>query len=207
MQADRLTRLAVLASGRGSNLRAIAQACAAGQIPARIVLVLCNVPDAPVVDLATSLGLPVRCVDHRKFPEREAFDTALLAELRDTDTEFVALAGFMRILSPIFIREYYGCLLNIHPSLLPKYKGLHTHQRALDAGDEVAGATVHYVVEDLDAGPSVIQASVKIRRGDTAAVLAQRVQQVEHEIYPEALRLCLSGQVSLDGLLSQERTR
>lgn len=207
MQADRLTRLAVLASGRGSNLRAIAQACAAGQIPARIVLVLCNVPDAPVVDLATSLGLPVRCVDHRKFPEREAFDTALLAELRDTDTEFVALAGFMRILSPIFIREYYGCLLNIHPSLLPKYKGLHTHQRALDAGDEVAGATVHYVVEDLDAGPSVIQASVKIRRGDTAAVLAQRVQQVEHEIYPEALRLCLSGHVSLDGLLSQERTR
>ncbi|MEM8492057.1 MAG: phosphoribosylglycinamide formyltransferase [Pseudomonadota bacterium] len=202
-----MTRLAVLASGRGSNLRAIAQACAAGQIPARIVLVLCNVPDAPVVDLATSLGLPVRCVDHRKFPEREAFDTALLAELRDTDTEFVALAGFMRILSPIFIREYYGCLLNIHPSLLPKYKGLHTHQRALDAGDEVAGATVHYVVEDLDAGPSVIQASVKIRRGDTAAVLAQRVQQVEHEIYPEALRLCLSGQVSLDGLLSQERTR
>ncbi|MEM1142698.1 MAG: phosphoribosylglycinamide formyltransferase [Pseudomonadota bacterium] len=202
-----MTRLAVLASGRGSNLRAIAQACAAGQIPARIVLVLCNVPDAPVVDLATSLGLPVRCVDHRKFPEREAFDTALLAELRDTDTEFVALAGFMRILSPIFIREYYGCLLNIHPSLLPKYKGLHTHQRALDAGDEVAGATVHYVVEDLDAGPSVIQASVKIHRGDTAAVLAQRVQQVEHEIYPEALRLCLSGHVSLDGLLSQERTR
>ncbi|MEM6604794.1 MAG: phosphoribosylglycinamide formyltransferase [Pseudomonadota bacterium] len=202
-----MTRLAVLASGRGSNLRAIAQACAAGQIPARIVLVLCNVPDAPVVDLATSLGLPVRCVDHRKFPEREAFDTALLAELRDTDTEFVALAGFMRILSPIFIREYYGCLLNIHPSLLPKYKGLHTHQRALDAGDEVAGATVHYVVEDLDAGPSVIQASVKIHRGDTAAVLAQRVQQVEHEIYPEALRLCLSGQVSLDGLLSQARSR
>ncbi|MEM6485659.1 MAG: phosphoribosylglycinamide formyltransferase [Pseudomonadota bacterium] len=201
-----MTQLAVLASGRGSNLRAIALACAAGRIPARIVLVLCNVPDAPVIDLAASLGLPVRCVDHRKFPEREAFDAALLAELRATNTEFVALAGFMRILSPIFIREYYGCLLNIHPSLLPKYKGLNTHQRALDAGDEVAGATVHYVVEDLDAGPSIIQAPVKIRSGDTAAMLAQRVQQVEHEIYPEALRLCLSGQVSLDGLLSQEQT-
>jgi phosphoribosylglycinamide formyltransferase-1 len=190
-------RIAILASGSGSNMEAIADACARGDIPGEVVLVLSNVAGARVLQRAASRGLPCCCVPHRDYPDRSRFEAAMLEKLRAAGAEIVALAGFMRILTESFIREYYGSLLNVHPSLLPKYPGLDTHRRALEAGDAEAGATVHFVIPELDAGPSIIQARVAIRADDTAESLAQRVQREEHRIYPLALRWCLEGRVEL----------
>jgi formyltetrahydrofolate-dependent phosphoribosylglycinamide formyltransferase len=150
-----LPRLAILASGAGSNFAALVDGCRRGDVPAQPALLLCNQPRATVLDLAAARNIPARCIDHRAFADRSAFDHALIAELRDQHIDFVALAGFMRILTADFVREYCGSLLNIHPSLLPKYPGLHTHRRALEAGDAMAGATVHYVTPALDAGPAI----------------------------------------------------
>lgn len=190
-------RLAVLASGRGSNLAAIADACASGAIPAQLALVLCNVEGAGALTLARERGIPARCIPHQGFDSRDAFDDALLAELRSSRIEFVALAGFMRILTERFIREYYGSLLNIHPSLLPKYPGLETHRRAIEAGDRETGATVHFVIPALDAGPAILHGRVTVLAEDTPETLADRVRGVEHRIYPQALAWCLDGQVVL----------
>lgn len=191
-------RIAVLASGRGSNMEAIADACADGRIAADLALVLANDARARVLQSAEQRGLPRVCVEHRAFEGREAFEHAMLAELRAKNIDLVVLAGFMRILTPLFIREYYGSLLNIHPSLLPKYPGLHTHQRALDAGDREAGATVHFVIPELDAGPAIIQARVPISEGDRADDVAARVQREEHRIYPLAVHWCATGRVVLE---------
>ncbi|MFK7830859.1 MAG: phosphoribosylglycinamide formyltransferase [Congregibacter sp.] len=194
-------RIAVLASGRGTNMDAIADACRCGTIAGDIELVLCNRPDAPVLEKARQRGIPWQCVAHTDFPDRERFEAVLLRELRRAEADLILLAGFMRILTPGFIREYYGSLLNIHPSVLPKYPGLNTHQRALDAGDSEAGATVHFVTPELDAGPAVLQARVPIELGDTAESLAERVRHEEHRIYPSAVRWCAEGRVVLrDGL-------
>jgi len=190
-------RLAVLASGRGSNLSAIAAACNAGQIDAELALVLCNVPGAGALELAASLGIENRCIDHRNYAERADFDAALLEALRESAIEFVALAGFMRILGEPFVRQYCGSLLNINPSLLPKYPGLHTHRRAIEAGDREAGATVHFVTPTLDAGPAILQARVPILSGDDPQTLAGRVLELEHRIYPQALAWCVEGRVKL----------
>lgn len=190
-------RMAVLASGRGSNMDAIADACAAGSIEADLVLVVSNEPDAPVLELARTRGLNHRCISHREFADRASFDAALLAELKKMRVDLVVLAGFMRILTDAFVGEYYGSLLNIHPSLLPKYPGLNTHQRAIDAGDREAGTTVHFVIPALDAGPTIAQARVPIVAGDDAATLAARVQREEHRLYPQAIQWCVSGQVVL----------
>jgi phosphoribosylglycinamide formyltransferase 1 len=190
-------RLAILISGRGSNLQAFIDACASGKLQAKICLVISNNPGAPGLQLAAAAGLSTCCVNHRDYPNREAFDHALVAELEARQVDLVILAGFMRILTPVFIKPFAGRLLNIHPSLLPKYPGLNTHQRALEAGDTEAGVTVHYVTLELDGGAPIIQARVPIIPGDTAEALAARVIVQEHLIYPLAAQWHLTGRLQL----------
>ena len=184
-------------SGRGSNMQAFIAACDRGDLDAEIAVVVSNRPDAAGLERAAAAGLVTRCVDHRDYATREAFDQALVDALAPFQVDLVILAGFMRILTPVFIQPFHGRLLNIHPSLLPKYPGMNTHQRALDAGDREAGVTVHFVTPELDGGPPVIQARVPILPGDTAANLADRVIAQEHVIYPIAARWFLEGRLEL----------
>lgn len=197
MSTQAQPRLAVLISGRGSNLQAFIDACASGELPAQISLVISNNPDATGLQRAARAGIATRCIDHRKYASREDFDQALVDELRSHTIDLVILAGFMRILTPVLIAPWRGRLLNIHPSLLPKYPGLKTHQRALDAGDAEAGATVHFVTQELDGGPPVLQARVPILPGDTADSLAARVAEQEHIIYPLAARWLAEGRLAI----------
>jgi len=190
-------RLAILISGRGSNMQAFIDACAQGGLEAEIAVVLSNKPEAAGLQRASEAGLSTCCVDHRNYATREDFDAALVEALRPYDVDLVILAGFMRILTPVFIQPFSGKLLNIHPSLLPKYPGLHTHQRALDAGDSQTGVTVHFVTPELDGGPPVIQARVPIMPGDSADSLAGRVIVQEHVIYPIAARWHVQGRLQL----------
>jgi len=192
-----LPRLAILISGHGSNLQRFIDACAAGDLAAQISLVISNNPGAGGLQRARRAGLNSRCVNHRDYDTREAFDRALVDELQDHGVDLVILAGFMRILTPVLIEPYLGRLLNIHPSLLPKYPGLHTHQRALDAGDSAAGVTVHFVTPELDGGPPIVQARVPVLPGDTAETLAARVAVQEHIIYPLAVKWYLEGRLAL----------
>jgi phosphoribosylglycinamide formyltransferase 1 len=183
-------RVAVLISGRGSNMVALIDAAKAKEYPAEIVLVVSNRPDAAGLAHAREAAIATAVIDHRRFGEdREAFERALDQELGKYQVEIVCLAGFMRLLTGWFIRRWSGRILNIHPALLPDFKGLHTHRRALQAGVKRHGATVHFVVEETDAGPIIRQESVPVLQGDTEATLAARVLKVEHQIYPEALRL------------------
>lgn len=191
--------LAILISGRGSNMQAIIDACDRGELDTKVAVVISNNPQAAGLERAAEAGVPTHCVDHRRFTAREDFDRALLDELAPYDVELALLAGFMRILTPVFIEPFTGRLFNIHPSLLPKYPGLNTHQRAIDAGDREAGVTVHFVTPELDGGPPVVQARVPILSGDTAATLAARVIEQEHVIYPLAVRWYLQGRLSLRG--------
>ena len=187
-------RVAVLISGRGSNMMALIEAAKAADYPADIVLVLSNVADAPGLARAREAGIATAVVDHRRFgDDRVAFEHALDAELQAHRIELVCLAGFMRLLTPWLVGRWAGRLLNIHPALLPQFKGLHTHRRALAAGAKQHGATVHFVVSETDAGPIVLQDSVPVRDGDTEQTLAARVLEVEHRIYPQALRLVAEG--------------
>lgn len=194
---DTLPRLGILASGDGSNMQAIADACTSGRIPARVAVVCSNRPGAGVLRRARASGIAEAVVDHRAYRDREDVDRALLAALAPHAPDLVILAGFMRILTPVFITPFRGRLLNIHPSLLPKYRGLHTHARALEAGDREHGATVHFVTEELDGGPAVLQARVPIRETDTPATLASRVLDLEHRIYPLAVAWWVSGRLEL----------
>ena len=178
-------------------MQALVDACASGDLPATIVLVISNNPDAAGLRQAAAAGIATECIDHREYQDRESFDRALVTALEARSPDLVILAGFMRILTSVFITPFAGRLLNIHPSLLPKYPGLHTHQRALDAGDSDSGATVHYVTADLDAGPSIIQAGESILPGDTAETLAARVVELEHAIYPIAARWHIQGRLRL----------
>jgi phosphoribosylglycinamide formyltransferase-1 len=181
-------KLAILISGRGSNMEALLHAAEDPAYPARPVLVASNRPDAKGLETAAAAGVPTVSVDHTLFgKDREAFERALDAELEAAGTEIIALAGFMRVLTPWFVGKWEGRMVNIHPSLLPKYKGLHTHQRAIDAGDTEAGATVHWVSPGVDDGEIIQQASLPILPGDTADTLAARLLPVEHRLYPEAL--------------------
>lgn len=197
MSGAALPRLAILISGRGSNLQAFIDACSTNALAATIGIVLSNKPDAHGLQRATDAGIPTACIDHRQFENRESFDQALVDELARHNVDLVILAGFMRILTPIFINAFEGRLLNIHPSLLPRYPGLNTHQRALDSGDKEAGVTVHFVTQELDGGPPVLQAAVAIREGDTAESLARRVIALEHVIYLIAVRWFLQGRLKL----------
>jgi phosphoribosylglycinamide formyltransferase-1 len=181
-------KLGVLISGRGSNLGALIQAAKDPAYPARIALVISNRPEAPGLALAVEAGLPVRVIPHKDYPDRPAFDAALSAALEKAGVELVCLAGFMRLLTPEFVSKWAGRVINIHPSLLPAYKGLHIHERVLAAGESESGCTVHYVSAELDAGPIILQKRVPVLPGDTPETLAARILVQEHICYPEAVR-------------------
>ena len=182
-------RVAILISGRGSNMTALIEAAKAKDYPAEIALVVSNRPDAAGLDRARSCGIPTAVIDHTTFGgDRETFEHALDRQLREQRIDLVCLAGFMRLLTPWFVNRWSGRMLNIHPSLLPQFKGLHTHRRALEAGVKRHGATVHFVVAEMDAGPIVMQDSVAVHENDTEETLAARVLELEHQIYPRALR-------------------
>lgn len=187
--------IVVLISGRGSNMEVFLEASDRGLIAGNIVCVISNRPNAQGIVTARQRGIATAVIDHQDFDTREAFDAALAQEVAAVDPDVVVLAGFMRILTPIFIDRFLGKLVNIHPSLLPKYTGLNTHQRAIDAGDAEAGATVHYVTNELDGGPAILQARVPITDDDTADTLASKVLAVEHLIFPEAVNWHLQGRV------------
>lgn len=186
-------RVAILISGGGSNMIKLVESMT-GDHPARPVLVLSNDPDAAGLVRAKELGVPVAAVDHRPFKgDREAFENELKAVLQDASPDIICLAGFMRVLTEGFVSEFSGRMLNIHPSLLPKYKGLHTHARALEAGDQEHGCSVHLVTPELDDGPILGQARIPVMDGDTEATLAARVLEQEHKLYPQVLRQFAEG--------------
>lgn len=187
----------VLLSGTGSNLQALIDSTRTGDSPVRIRAVISNRADAYGLQRARDAGIDTAVLDHKAFDGREAFDAALVELIDGFAPQLVVLAGFMRILSAGFVRHYHGRLLNIHPSLLPKYKGLHTHQRALKAGDAEHGCSVHFVTEELDGGPLVVQAVIPVVSDDTPAQLAQRVHSQEHLIYPLAVRWFAEGRLRL----------
>ncbi|MBO6688263.1 MAG: phosphoribosylglycinamide formyltransferase [Henriciella sp.] len=183
-------RLAILISGRGTNMEAILRAAEADDYPARPVLVLSNRPEAQGLETAANAGLSAVSVDHKAYgKDRESFERALQSVLIEHQIEMVVLAGFMRILTPWFVSQWTGRMINIHPSLLPKYPGLHTHQRALDSGDAEAGCSVHWVTEGVDEGGVIAQARVSVLANDTADTLADRVLGEEHKLYPKAVAL------------------
>lgn len=192
-------RLVILISGSGSNLQAFIDAVNDGRLRADIRAVISNRPNAGGLARAEAAGITALAIDHRDFDSRDAFDTALQHAIDSFEPDLVILAGFMRILGDDFVSHYRGRLLNIHPSLLPKYPGLHTHQRAIDNGDREAGATVHFVTEELDGGPPILQASVPVQPGDSAELLAQRVLEWEHRIYPLAAQWFADGRLTLTG--------
>lgn len=192
-------RVAILISGRGSNMASLLDAATAPDYPASIALVLSNRPDAGGIVRAREAGVATAVIDHKEHPDREAFERAVDAVLVEAGIEIVCLAGFMRILTPWFVSRWVGRMINIHPSLLPLFRGTQTHRQALDAGVLVHGCTVHYVVPELDAGPIIAQACIPVIPGDDEGALASRVLVEEHRIYPEALSLVASGRASLDG--------
>ena len=193
-------RIAVLISGRGSNMAALIEAAKDKNYPAEIALVLSNRPDASGLATARSAGIAIDVIDHTAFgKDRAAFDAAMQAMLDKYRIDIVCLAGFMRLLTPEFVAHWPGRMLNIHPALLPAFKGLDTHKRALAAGAKVHGATVHFVVAELDSGPIVAQGAVAVHAGDSEVTLAARVLAVEHSIYPLALKLVAEGRVQVAG--------
>jgi len=199
-------QLAVLISGSGTNLQAIMDAQKAGTLDAEIAVVFSNRANAAGLERAAQAGIPTASLDHRDYPDREQFDQAMIEVLTPYAPDTVVLAGFMRILSAVFVRHYAGQLINIHPSLLPKYRGLNTHARALEAGDSEHGCSIHFVTEELDGGPLIAQAPIAVHANDTVDSLSKRVQQREHLLYPQVLqwraqdRLALTDNgVILDG--------
>lgn len=195
----RRRKVAVLVSGRGSNLQALLDACADPSHPAEIVRVISNVPGAYALERAEKAGVPTQVIDHRNFDDRPTFEAALNEALDAAEAEIVCLAGFMRLLTDAFVDRWYNRMINIHPSLLPSFKGLHTHERALEAGVRFHGCTVHYVRADMDAGPIIAQAAVPVHPDDNADTLAARVLDAEHRIYPLALKLVAEGKARVSG--------
>jgi len=193
-------RVGVLISGRGSNLRALVEACRNLSYPAEIVFVASNNPDAVGLNYASEQGIDTIAVNHKDFATREAFDAALNTELQKHRLDLICCAGFMRIMTPVLIRPWADRMLNIHPSLLPLYKGLHTHERAIEDGAKFHGASVHFVNEELDGGEVIARAEVPVLPNDTPATLAARVLTIEHPLYIKALALVASGQVQAKSL-------
>ncbi|MDJ0906536.1 MAG: phosphoribosylglycinamide formyltransferase [Woeseiaceae bacterium] len=209
--SERPRRTAVLISGSGSNLQSFIDRAATGAIGLELCIVLSNRPDAFGLTRARKAGIPTECLEHGDYPDRESFDRAVAAVLDAYDPDLIVLAGFMRILSPWFVQHYAGRVLNIHPALLPAYPGLDTHQRVLDAGEKWHGSTVHFVTEELDGGPRILQGRLAVDAGETADELCRRVQAVEHQIYPQAAQWfgegrleCRDGATWLDGELLSE---
>ena len=203
MSADAPTRLVILISGRGSNMQALIDA----RLPATITCVISNAPAARGLDIARERGIPTAVVDHRAFADRAAFDAALAEAIERAGADLIVLAGFMRILTAQFVERYRGRLVNIHPSLLPAFDGLHTHRRALAAGVRIHGCTVHFVTPALDHGPAIVQAAVPVAAADTEESLAARVLVQEHRIYPLAVRWFCEGRIRLrdDGRVDLDR--
>jgi phosphoribosylglycinamide formyltransferase-1 len=194
-----MQRIVILISGRGSNMEAIQQRCAAEGWPAQVVAVIANRADAAGLRYAAAQGIAAAVVDHKAHPTREAFDAELARVVDGFAPDLVVLAGFMRILGAGFVRHYEGRMLNVHPSLLPAFPGLHTHRRALEAGCKAVGATVHFVTADLDHGPIVMQSVVPVHPGDDEHALAARVLATEHVIYPLAVRWFVEGRLRVEG--------
>ncbi|CAJ0697697.1 phosphoribosylglycinamide formyltransferase [Ralstonia wenshanensis] len=193
-----MKNIVILISGRGSNMEAIVRACQAEGWSGRIAAVISNRPDAAGLKFAASHGIATAVVDHKAFPDRDSFDAALAQVIDGFSPDLVVLAGFMRILTPGFVKRYAGRMLNIHPSLLPCFPGLHTHEAALTMGVKVHGATVHFVTADLDHGPIVLQAIIDVRQDDTPDSLAGRLLAQEHTIYPRAVRWFVEGRLSIE---------
>jgi phosphoribosylglycinamide formyltransferase 1 len=191
-------KIGVLISGRGSNLRSLIEACADANYPAEIVLVISNVADAGGLTHAANAGIATKVISHKTFASREAFDAAIDAALGDADVELVCEAGFMRIHSESFVRKWQGRILNIHPSLLPAFKGTRVHEQAIAARVKTSGCTVHFVAAEVDSGPIIAQAAVPLLDGDTPETLAARVLEEEHRLYPLALRRVIEGRVRFE---------
>jgi phosphoribosylglycinamide formyltransferase-1 len=193
-----MKNIVILISGRGSNMEAIVRALEGERWPARIAAVISNKPDAGGLLFAQAHGIPTAVVDNKAYASREAFDAALQQTIDAFQPQLVVLAGFMRILTVPFVEHYAGRMLNIHPSLLPQFPGLHTHRQALAAGVEEHGATVHFVTAELDHGPTVLQARIAVLPGDTEASLAERLLEHEHQLYPRAVRLFVEDRLSIE---------
>ena len=191
-------RVGVLISGRGSNLQALLDAHGQPDYPAQIVRVISNIPDVLGLERAHKAGVPTAVIPHKNYPDRESFERAVNAQLEADGVEIVCLAGFMRVLTEYFVKSWNGRLINIHPSLLPLFKGLHTHERALEEGVRFAGCTVHFVVPEMDSGPIIVQAAVPVLPGDTPDLLAARVLEQEHVVYPLALALVAQGRTRIE---------
>lgn len=198
MQRKRL-KTGVLISGSGTNLQALIDACAASDFPAEIVLVISNRADAGGLERARREGIATRIIPHKEYSSREAFDAAVDTALRTAGVEFVCLAGFMRLLTPGFVNQWRDRLINIHPSLLPDFKGIDAVEQALAAGVNTTGCTVHFVRPEMDTGPILLQTEVPIKAGDTSESLHDRIRQAEHRAYPQALRLIAAGKVAVSG--------
>ncbi|MCG8512144.1 MAG: phosphoribosylglycinamide formyltransferase [Rhodospirillales bacterium] len=192
-------KLAVLISGRGSNLQSLIDACAGPDYPAEIALVISNVPDVMGLKRAEDAGIKTKVINHKDYPDRETFEIALTKAVEGVTPDLVCLAGFMRILTDRFVSRWLNRLINIHPSLLPAFRGLHTHERVLEAGVRFAGCTIHYVRPAMDDGPIIVQAAVPVHPDDDADALAARVLEQEHRIYPLAVRLIAEGRVRVAG--------
>ncbi len=192
-------RVAVLLSGRGSNFRALHDAMLAGTIDAEIVLVFSNKAEAPGLQTARERGLETLHLDPKTFPSKEAYDEVIVAELKKRDVDLVCLAGYMKIITPFFCQVYRNQIMNIHPALLPSFPGLHAQKQAVDYGVRYSGATVHFVWEEVDAGPIILQAVVPVYQDDTEETLADRILEQEHKIYPEAVRLYFEGRLEVRG--------
>ena len=199
MSAIRKLRLAVLISGRGSNLQALLDQSASGELSAEVVAVISNQPGVYGLERARQAGVPALELDHQRFADRPGFEAALIELIDRYQPDLVILAGFMRLLTSGFTEHYQGRLLNIHPSLLPKFRGLHTHERAIAAGETEHGATIHFVTAELDGGPLIVQARVPVLPGDDPEVLAARVLAQEHRLYPQAIRWFAEGRLKLEG--------
>lgn len=194
-----MIRIGVLVSGSGSNLQSIMEACERGEIDGEVSIVLSNVEGVYALERARSRGIPIRVVSHAEYPDRESFDRELAEVLRGYRVDLVALAGFMRVLTPTFLRQFPGRIMNIHPALLPSFPGLHVRQKAIDYGVRFSGCTVHFVDEGVDTGPIIIQAVVPVFPQDTEEVLKERILKLEHRIYPRAIQLFAQGRLTIEG--------
>ncbi|MFO7582744.1 phosphoribosylglycinamide formyltransferase [Guyparkeria sp.] len=203
MAAANKARLVVLASGNGSNFQAIIDACEAGRIDAEVVLLVVNRPGAYALERAKEHGIPTRLIDHKDYADRASFDAAMAEAIDEARPDWIIMAGFMRILTDGFVDRFRGRLINIHPSLLPKYPGMDTHARALEAGDTIHGATVHFVTPTVDAGPPIVQGRLEILDNDDVDSLKQRIHAVEHRIYPLAIDWLVKGKIDFDRAAAQ----
>ncbi len=199
MSTQRKLKLGVLASGGGTNLQSIIDQCQQQQIDAEIALVLCNNPEAGALERAEAAGLPHTCINHRDFSDRQSFDQAVVAALQEAGVDLVVLAGFMRIISDVFLEAFPQRVINIHPALLPAFPGLHVQKKALEYGARFSGCTVHFVDNGVDTGPIIIQAVVPILDNDTEESLSARILQQEHQLYPKAIQLIAEGRVRING--------